>query len=243
MPRLNQILAIEKSAKAGINGAITKAYHLIQKPDLFSGISRNYERKDEDGDQFPAELGRVQIQADQLLQEVCDSWSTLLNITAVKDYANTKAKADVVVDGTTIIKSAPTTYLIWLEKQLVDLHTLVSKLPTLDPTAEWHRDAASDTYATEVVQTTKTKKIPRNHVLAEATKEHPAQVQIFTEDVVVGYWNLVKFSGAIPQARVNELLGRVEELQKAVRFAREEANGIEVDDQDVGGPLFGYLLA
>ena len=62
------------------------------------------------------------------------------------------------------------------------------------------------------------------------------------EDIVVGYWKTVKFSGALPASRVKELLDRVEKLQQAVKFAREEANGIEVQDKRVGETLFSYLF-
>jgi hypothetical protein len=41
---------------------------------------------------------------------------------------------------------------------------------------------------------------------------------------------------------VNELLERVEALQTAVKFAREEANGTTVTDQHVGEAVFGYLF-
>jgi hypothetical protein len=52
----------------------------------------------------------------------------------------------------------------------------------------------------------------------------------------------VKFSGALPAKRVNDLLERVEKLQHAVKFAREEANNIEVDQQKVGRTLLQFLF-
>ena len=64
----------------------------------------------------------------------------------------------------------------------------------------------------------------------------------YYEDVVVGYWRTVKFSGALPAQRVNELLTRVERLQQAVKYAREEANNTEVTEQKVGARLLGYLF-
>jgi hypothetical protein len=38
------------------------------------------------------------------------------------------------------------------------------------------------------------------------------------------------------------LLDRVEKLQAAVKFAREEANAAEVTDVHVGEVVFGYLF-
>jgi hypothetical protein len=52
----------------------------------------------------------------------------------------------------------------------------------------------------------------------------------------------VKFSGALPAKRVNEILDRVVALQNAVKFAREEANNTDAVDQQVGAAVFGYLF-
>jgi hypothetical protein len=77
----------------------------------------------------------------------------------------------------------------------------------------------------------------------EATKEHPAQVKEVTEDVTAGQWTTIKYSSALPVSRVNELLSKVEKLQKAVKFAREQANSQKVETQKVGEAVFNYLLA
>jgi hypothetical protein len=166
----------------------------------------------------------------------------LFDVTATKDWANCVARADVVVDGRPLLSDVPVSYLLFLEKQLVDLHTFVKKLPLLDAAESWNFEESADYWRTEQVRTIRTKKVPRNHVKAEATEKHPAQVEVYYEDVPVGYWTTVKFSGALPARRVNELVDRVEKLQQAVKFAREEANALEVTDQRVGDAVFGYLF-
>ena len=112
----------------------------------------------------------------------------------------------------------------------------------VDAAEAWTFDDSADCWKTEPVRTNRTKKVPRNHVKAEATEKHPAQVEVYYEDVVVGYWTTVKFSGALPAKRVNELTDRVERLQRAVKFAREEANGVKVTDQRAGDAVFRYLF-
>ena len=124
----------------------------------------------------------------------------------------------------------------------MDLHTFVRKLPLLDPSETWVYDPAQNCHATEAVETVRTKKVPRNHVKAEATEKHPAQVEVYHEDMAVGYWRTVKFSGALQARRVAELLERVEKLQRAVKFAREEANGVEAWGPKVGEAVFNYLF-
>ena len=242
MPRLNQIVAIEKGVKSSNYKKISELHKSVQKSVLLEGRSRTYRPKDDEGDQIPAENQHVQLRVDSVLKELRGALSDLFDTVATKDWGNCEARADVVVDGRVIVPQAPVTYLLFLEKQLSDLKTFVEKLPVLDPSERWEYDGATDAWATQAVETTRTKKIPRNHVKAEATKEHPAQVEVYMEDVVIGYWRTIRYSGALPQARVAELSERVERLQKAVKFAREEANGLDVPRQHPAAAFFDYLL-
>lgn len=243
MAKLNQIIAVEKGIKSEAMRDLTDAHQMLQKPAMLSGISRTYRPKDEEGEQLPPESTKVQIKAEEIIRTTVAVLTKLFDVTATKDWTNGLAKADVVVDGMVLLTQVPVSYLLFLEKQLTDLHTFVKKLPTLDASETWTFDNSTDSWATEPMQTSKTKKIPRNHVKAEATEHHPAQVEVYYEDVVVGYWRTVKFSGALPASRVNELLERVEKLQQAVKFAREEANSLEVVDQKIGDKVFQYLFA
>jgi hypothetical protein len=84
--------------------------------------------------------------------------------------------------------------------------------------------------------------VPKNHVKYEATKEHPAQVEMYMEDVWVGTWTTTKFSGAIPAAVRNAMLERMRKLLDAVKTAREEANNLEVRPVKVGAALLGYIF-
>lgn len=243
MTRLSQILAIEKGVKARGVATFNAAYQSVQKPALLSGLSRTYQPKDEEGDPLPPESTRVQLKVEKAIKLVAADLARLFDVTATKDWNNCVARADVKVGDQVLIEGAPVTYLLFLEKQLVDLNTFVRKLPVLDPSESWTHDQATDTWKTEPVQTIKTKKTPRNHVKAEATNHHPAQVEVYYEDIAVGTWTTVKFSGAVPQTRVNELLHKVETLQAAVKFAREEANGTVVTDQKPGEVVLGWIFS
>src|SRR5207342_3582487 len=101
---------------------------------------------------------------EEIIRRTADILVELFDVTATKDYTNCKARADVVVDGKPLLREVPVTYLLFLEKQLVDLHTFIKKLPVLDASETWNFDASADAFATEPVQTVKTKKVPRNHV-------------------------------------------------------------------------------
>ena len=242
MPKLNQIVAVEKSVKSRVYGDFTELHKASQKADLFTGFSKNYRKRDEEGEDYPPETKRVQLEANEVLSQVSKLLGEMFDISATKDYANCVAFADVVVDGQTLVAQAPIPFLLFLEKQLTDLHTFVDKMPTLDPADEWGSDPNSGLFKTASIATQRTKKVQRPVVLYEATKEHPAQTQLITEDIVVGYWDTVKQSGALPIPRRRELLDRLEKLSQAVKFAREQANGIEADERKVGEAVFGYLF-
>jgi hypothetical protein len=241
--KLNQTIAIEKSVKSQALQELTEAHHALQKAALLAGISRTYRPKDEEGEQLPPEATRVQIKTEEIIRKTTETLTKLFDVVATKDWANCQARADIIVDGQKLLGDVPTTHLLFLEKQLTDLHTFIKKLPVLDAAETWTFDPSADCWATEAVLTVKTKKIPRNHVKAEATEHHPAQVEVYYEDVTVGHWRTVKFSGALPARRVNELLARVEKLQEAVKFAREEANSLEVENARTGEAILGYLFA
>lgn len=242
MTKLNQIVAVEKGVKSKTQKDITAVYHTIQKAPLLTGIARTYEPKDEEGDRLPSEQTLVQVKVEDVLEEATESLTRLFDVTLTKEVTNANAKADVKVNGQTLLADVPVTYLLFLEKQLTDVRTLVAALPVLDPSEVWTLDENTGAYVTQPSQTVKTKKVPKNWVKAEATDKHPAQVEVFHEDVLVGYWTTRKFSGAIPATRKAEFLERVDALVNAVKFAREEANSIDVTDRHAGQAVFDYLF-
>ncbi|MEV6324450.1 hypothetical protein AB0M45_25160 [Nocardia sp. NPDC051787] len=240
--KLNQLIAIEKGAKSQANADLATAYQRVGKTELLAGIARAYRPLDDEGEALPPESKRVQVRVSEVIADVKTALTRLLDVTATKDVANCSAKADLVVDGHTLATDLPVTYLLFLEKQLGELKSFIAKLPTLDPAEAWSFDDVADCFATEPSQTVRTKKVPRNHVLAEATDKHPAQVQVYHEDVVVGRWTTTKFSGALPAKEVSEMRARLAKLTDAVRYARETANSTPVTDVKPGEAILGYLF-
>lgn len=242
MTKLNQVVAVEKTVKTKTATEIAEHQRALSAPNLLSGISRTYQPKDDEGEQLPPESTRVQVKAEDVLAGTATALTRLLDVTAAKDWTNCQARADIELDGSVLVPQVPVSYLLFLEKQLTELAGTVRRLPVLDPAEEWELDHNTGAYRTAEVQTVRQKKVPRNHTLAEATPQHPAQVQLWHEDVVAGTWKTVKFSGALPAARVKQIGERIDRLHTAVKFAREHANGAEVVDVRVGEDVFGYLF-
>lgn len=240
--KLHQINALVAGNKPRAQRTLTDAHQTLQKQPLLSGITRAYQPRDDEGEHLPPESTRVQVNAGKVIAAMTAELGRMFDLQLTQDNGNTVAKADVVVDGRVLLAAAPVTYLLWLDKQLTDMRTFIDKLPALDPAETWTYDDARECWVSEPVQTVRSKKVPRNHVLAEATQHHPAQVQVFTEDVPVGTWTTVKLSGALPAAQIREFRRRVTALTDAVKVAREAANSSPVTDHQAGTAVLGYLF-
>lgn len=242
MAKLNQILAIEKGIKTRVYAEFTELHQATQKSALMNGFHKSYQPRKEEDETYPPESQKVQYNASEVLERVATALAELFDITATKDWANCTARADVIVDGRALIKDVPATFLLFLEKQLQDLHTFVGKMTELDPGSDWAIDQGTGLYKTDTIATQRTKKVQRPITLYEATKEHPAQTQLITEDQIAGTWMTIKYSGAIPAPRKKQLLSRIEKLSNAVKFAREQANAAEATDKKLGKEVFDFLF-
>lgn len=244
---LSQLLAVRKGVQADVHSTITGLHRDSQKLPLLSGLTRSYRKIDDADPDLPGEAQRVQVRTDDVLGAVRDAYTRLWDLTATIDVTNCEARGTIRAAGTlersVEVSGVPVSTLLFLEKQLTNLHTIVEKLPELDPAEDWRWDDNASAWASAKTTTVRSKKVPRNHVLAEATDKHPAQVQVWHEDVPVGYWDTVKFSGAIPADRKRQILARLTEVREAVKMAREEANAVPVQDTNVANALFNYILA
>lgn len=241
MTRLNQIVALELSVKQEAEKVREQARNKAALLPQMAGIARTYSPKDDDGDRLPPESTRVQISVAQILEELGPPVERLFDLVATKETANRSAVADVVVDGTTLARDVPVTVLLFLERQLAELRSVVQGLPVLDPAEMWIEDEPG-IYKTPPRNTVRTVKLPKAFVRYEATKEHPAQVDTYTEDNVVGQWETVKFSGAMEARDKLAILDRIRKVTAAVLQAREQANSVEVTDVKLGEDVLGYLF-
>lgn len=243
MTALHEALAVIKGRTTTAHQGATSVYHAFQKADLFNGVNRVYTPRDDEGEQLPPESKRVTFTVDQLLKELRGAMVPFWDISAQRDLANTVAKADVVVGTTTVLTDVPVTHLLFLEKQVTDLATALKAIPVLDGTEQWTFDEGSGIWVSAPYESLRSKKVPKNHVLYEATKEHPAQVQTYNDDVTVGAWRTVKLSGAMSATRLRDIVTRVTNLQEAIKCAREKANSTALNNKAASGAkIFDFLL-
>jgi len=243
MTQLNQIIAVVNGKKTRTQTELGDLYKVIQKPELFNGLSRTYKPLDDEGETQPSETKKVQLTVKNAVSKVQDILTETLDLVYTQDKANCLAKADIVVGEQVVAKDVPVTHLLFLEKQLVDIRTFISHLPTLDPTETWFYNENAELNTSGSTTTNRSKKVMKNHVKAKATDKHPEQVDVYTEDVKVGEWTAIKFSGAISAQEKNSMFGRVNDLIDAVKAAREKANSMEIKTEKIAKNLFNFVFS
>lgn len=244
--KLNQIIAVEKGAKERTHKQYTALYQSLSKTEPMLGISRTYQPLNDDGEALPPESKYVQVKCQDVTDEIQVLLTDLFDVTYTKEVGNTKAKGTVKVDGKEVLKDVPVTYLIFLEKQLTDLRTVVGALPKLDPADKWTWDDIQGFFKSEPIRTARTKKVTEFVVVPGSgvpEKGVKPDVKDVTNDVLAGYWTTVKYSACVEPSRVDELVERVDTLLRAVKYAREEANMAEVEHLKIGKTVMDWVFA
>lgn len=240
--KLNQVIALVTGKKTRATRILTEA-HQHWKESLLSGIVRNYEPINEDGEIFPSESRNVQLKVHRILPDISSALVDFYDCVMTQEKANQSAKADIKIDNNLSLAGIPVTVILFLEKQVVDMLTFAKNLPILSTDKNWKFDSNKDCYITESEKTTKTQKKPEVVIKYEATKEHPAQTELFSVDKTIGHWNTIHLSGAIPATKREEIIKRLQRLQDALKIAREEANSQEIQMTKIGDDLMKYIFA
>ncbi len=238
---LSQVLALHSGAKTRYDALVKDFNKAAQKGALFNGVRKTFRPIKEDGIKFPDERQEVQMTVEDKLSDITDSLVEILDITAVRDYGNCEAKADVMVGEKTILTGVPATYLLWLNKRLEDMDTLVGNLPSLDPAENWIGKDGSISTAKEV----ETVRMSKEQTIVQAappTEKHKEQYEVLTKDIPIGHWTTTRLSGAIKAERKQKIARRVRQLHDAVKVALQEANSSRVIDQHIGDKVSNFLF-
>lgn len=246
--RLAHALAKKEQKKKPADDKVTEIYHKLQKSMLFQGETKVYKPLEAtDGspaESLPPETKLVQLQVLTLLKEAFKTWTEIFDATYQVDLGNQKAKADVMVDGQALLTDVPVTTLMYLIKRFEHAQTIIKQIPTPSMEVNWEFDNSSGLLRSKEPDiVNRTKKKATVIVKFPPTDKHPGQAEIINDDVVVGRYEKVYFSGAMQSTDKAELLVRVDKLLTALKQARQTAN-IEVtaEEKIIGDTLFSYLL-
>ena len=248
MPKLHEVIAV----RSNLNGQGDKALGGVK--DLFDKKKHHFGSKlvtfipKAEGEPTKTEeQSDIQTTVVKELNWFSNIFAKAIDNTYQIDLTNMEAKADVVLEDQTdpLLKSVPATTLLALEGYLEKVHELLNHVPTLDPAKAFTPDSQKGPgyYIARPTETNRTKKTKKNHVLAEATDKHPAQVHMYEEDVPIGTLQTQEWSTLITPAQKAELLNRCDMLERAIRRARARANEAEVNTTaKIGNRLLEYIF-
>jgi hypothetical protein len=242
--KLHQLLAVEQELKAAVGRESGRITSLFKDGKVrLMGHTKTYEPIEESGETFPPEVVPLATTVEDELSALRAVYATWIDAVVQKEVTNQSATAEISLDEPKEMWFLPATAFLNLEKKLAEIRQIYDAIPTLDPTKVWEWSKDKEAYEAAPEIRFRTKKLMRSHVAYEATPEHPAQVENYTEDVRVGFTTSVAQSGTITLARKRQYLERIDELIKMVKKARQEANTQEVTPVFIGGPIFDYIHA
>lgn len=242
MGKLHEVLAVEQDLKGQAQRAMSQVKGTFGSPERFLGQVRVYEALEEGGDQFPREEKELATTVDEQLGVLRDVFGRYLDATIQKEVTNQITHADVVIGGTILFPDLPATALLNLEARLAEIRDVFRAIPTNDPTEKWYWDEDGECWKSATKIQYRTAKRMGSYVAYEATPEHPAQVEVYNEDVRVGTWATTVKSGMIHSSQKRLYLERIEALMLAVKQARQRANDVEVEPVHMD-KVFGFIFS
>ena len=253
-PLLHEILAVEQEVKAQAERARSGLVETFRtKQSHFTGIRRTF--RPFYVDEASGEVGGERLEAEtRLAKTVPEELGVVLrevgkaiDVGFQLDEANTRARADIVIEGEVLVADVPATFLLQLERRLKEVRSVFKEAPTFDPVRLWSVDAAADkphVLRAEPVTTIRKQRTRKYNLMVEATVEHPAQVDIVEVDEPVGEIRSYEWTGMLSVGRKAALLEQLDRLLRAVKQARSRANTVEVDrNKRMAKTLAEYLLA
>lgn len=246
MAKLHELLAAEGTAKTQADKCRADLLTTFEKKrHLFGEKVVTFQPNTEGALPVTEEQSDLQSTIKTELRWIGDIWTKALDAAYQIAESNMGARADVLLDdGTLLIKDVPATALLELEKRAGEIHGLVTAIPTLDPAKGFKPDSdrGEGIYRAREEVRTRTKKTVRPIVKYEATKEHPAQVDLIQEDVPTGSIRAQEWSGLITPGEKADMLSRAEELRRALKTARSRANEATASTLKVGAALTKYVF-
>ena len=251
-PALHEILAVEADKQGTAKRIMEEAVNVLgKKHNLFVGMTKTLSM-DTEGFESLEEASAVNQEitttVDARLDFTKGAVADWLNVVCTKERANQSATADVIVGDTVILKGLPATFLLGMETKLKEIRKYYETIPTLQPGVRWIPDdnaanTLEGTYISEQTEVkSKTQKVRKYHTMSKATKEHPAQVDITNEEIVVGKFSTRYTSGMLPAVEKSELLANIDTLMGAFKQARQRANSEPVvTEVFVGSAIFDFI--
>ena len=243
--QLHEVLAVVAQRKGAAINIMTETASVFHgKHDLFNGLMKTFTPLAEDAETVEEDRVPLTTTVGDKLRYMAKMIAPWLDAAYQIDKTNQAACANIVL-GAATVNTVPSTFLMQLAKRLAEIRGVCINIPTLDPKTEWELDPDRGRGIYRSIspdRRARTKKELRAFVKYPSTPEHPAQVEMVTEDHTTGHIDTLRWSGAITPLQKHELLGRIDTTLAAVKRALAQANQTEHSTDRVAKTLFGYLF-
>ncbi|KKN32799.1 hypothetical protein LCGC14_0810290 [marine sediment metagenome] len=244
MSELHSVIAVLPSLKGTANQALTSVRATFKnRQHQFGGHTKTYRPLDNDGQAEQPEESPMTMTVGEELAHFKEQFTPFLDASYQVDLTNTKAKADVIVDGLEL-KDVPATFLLQLEKHIGSMRQSLGEVPVLDQKFAWTPEdyLGKGVYKSKEEITYKSKKQTQSKILFEGNEHHPPEIDKWQEDVRIGTWTTQRFSGMITVQQKIALFRKLDKLQQALKRARSQANKEKHSTGTVAEQIFKYLF-
>lgn len=251
MAKLHELLAAEKTPTGAWNQLYEDTIKKFKNPaHFFDGHSKSLSMiEDTPGNKAIEDQAReekpVTTTVYETLEYALDIFGGAEDLLYQKNATNRRAVGTVMFRGKPLLVDMPVDELLGLEARLTRIRLLYAEIPTLDATKHWAPAAQIGAHVWQTLhaeETTKTEKQVVPIIMKDATKEHPAQVQAVSKDIVVGKFTTAKRSGAATAIQKAEAIKRVDELLVEIKQARMRANETEAETGRIAKTLTDLLI-
>lgn len=246
-PQLHEVIAVANPLKSKMEAILTETTHTFKaKPHMFEGAKQIFQPTAEEGGEETVEDSRSIT--DTVLKKLQYTFGHVVKAFDAQyqvAVGNRSAIADIVVDGETIAKDVPASFLLDLERNLLPpLRKVLLQIPTYDTSLEWEPDqeAGANILRTTLPVRVRTQRINAFDVVVPPTEHHRAEVREVAKDVPVGKIVKHEWTSKISPAEKSELLERLDTLIQAVKKARQRANKVSAPKEKIGSSIANFLL-
>lgn len=244
MSELHGVIAVLPSLKGTANQALTSVRTTFKnRQHQFGGHSKTYKPIEDSGQKEQPEEVPMTMTVGEELAHFKEQFTPFLDASYQVDITNTRAKADVILDGLEL-KDIPATFLLQFEKHITAMRQALGEVPVLDQKFNWTPDETlgKGVFRSREEITYKSKKQLQSKVLFEGDEHHPPEIEKWQEDVRIGEYTTQRFSGMITVQQKIALFRKLDKLQQAVKKARSQANKEEHSTDTVADQIFKYMF-
>lgn len=247
MPKLHELLAVEKDRNAVAEKMMGEATKVFEAGTHYHGHVKSWEYSDENrAIENRTEKKPVDETVPKKLEWLGQHLAKALDLRYQIDLTNAEASANLVLDGVIVAEKVPVSYLLMLETRLARLRSVYSVIPTHAPGVDWQPDTDlskdGDIYKMAAPRIEfLTQKVVEHIVVVPPTEHHPAQVAAVNKDLRVGKTTTTAYTSTVTPAVKAEMLGRIDTLIAAAKRARQRANETKAPKSKIGAALVSYI--